>query len=63
MGRWRNLEEIVGDISDSTTWWVAACAPSRGSVVVDGSVPIRDHNRAMGLGHLPDEERPTIAGW
>jgi Mg2+/Co2+ transporter CorB len=32
-----------------------------GSVVVDGSVPIRDLNRAMDW-HLPDEEATTIAG-
>ena len=32
-----------------------------GSVVVDGSVPIRDLNRAMEW-HLPDEEATTIAG-
>ncbi len=32
-----------------------------GSVVVDGSVPIRDLNRAMDW-HLPDEEATTVAG-
>ena len=32
-----------------------------GSVAVDGSVPIRDLNRAMEL-NLPDEEATTIAG-
>jgi Mg2+/Co2+ transporter CorB len=30
-------------------------------VVVDGSVPIRDLNRAMNW-HLPDEEATTVAG-
>ena len=34
---------------------------SRGSVVVDGSVPIRELNRAMSW-HLPDEEATTVAG-
>jgi Mg2+/Co2+ transporter CorB len=32
-----------------------------GSVVVDGSVPIRDLNRALDW-HLPDEEATTVAG-
>jgi Mg2+/Co2+ transporter CorB len=32
-----------------------------GSVVVDGSVPIRDLNRAMDW-NLPDEEATTVAG-
>lgn len=32
-----------------------------GSVVVDGSVPIRDLNRALDW-NLPDEEATTIAG-
>ena len=32
-----------------------------GSVNVDGSVPIRDLNRAMDW-HLPDDEATTIAG-
>src|SRR5262249_35893164 len=34
---------------------------SDGSVVVDGSVPIRDLNRAMDWS-LPDEEATTVAG-
>ncbi|MGH6681963.1 MAG: HlyC/CorC family transporter, partial [Bradyrhizobium sp.] len=42
------LEEIVGDISDEHDVVVAGVrAQSDGSVVVDGSVPIRDLNRAM----------------
>jgi len=45
------LEEIVGDISDEHDV----------VVVVDGSVPIRDLNRAMDW-HLPDEEATTVAG-
>ncbi len=44
------LEEIVGDISDEQDVVVAGVrAQPDGSVVVDGSVPIRDLNRAMGL--------------
>ncbi len=56
------LEEIVGDISDEHDIVVAGVrAQPDGSVVVDGSVPIRDLNRAMDW-HLPDEEATTIAG-
>jgi Mg2+/Co2+ transporter CorB len=56
------LEEIVGDISDEHDVVVAGVrAQADGSVVVDGSVPIRDLNRAMDW-HLPDEEATTIAG-
>jgi Mg2+/Co2+ transporter CorB len=56
------LEEIVGDISDEHDVVVAGVrTQSDGSVVVDGSVPIRDLNRAMGWS-LPDEEATTIAG-
>jgi CBS domain containing-hemolysin-like protein len=56
------LEEIVGDISDEHDVTVAGVrAQPDGSVVVDGSVPIRDLNRAMDW-HLPDEEATTIAG-
>ena len=56
------LEEIVGDISDEHDVVVAGVrAQPDGSVVVDGSVPIRDLNRAMGW-NLPDEEATTIAG-
>jgi CBS domain containing-hemolysin-like protein len=56
------LEEIVGDISDEHDVVVAGVRPQPdGSVVVDGSVPIRDLNRAMDW-HLPDEEATTIAG-
>jgi len=48
------LEEIVGDISDEHDVVVAGVrAQPDGSVVVDGSVPIRDLNRAMDW-HLPD---------
>src|ERR1700738_1353043 len=56
------LEEIVGDISDEHDVVVAGVrAQPDGSVVVDGSVPIRDLNRAMEW-NLPDEEATTIAG-
>ena len=56
------LEEIVGDISDEHDIEVAGVrAQPDGSVVVDGSVPIRDLNRAMDW-HLPDEEATTVAG-
>ena len=56
------LEEIVGDISDEHDVAVAGVRTQPdGSVVVDGSVPIRDLNRAMDW-HLPDEEATTIAG-
>src|SRR5947208_1801985 len=56
------LEEIVGDISDEHDVVVAGVrAQPDGSVVVDGSVPIRDLNRAMDW-RLPDEEPTTVAG-
>lgn len=56
------LEEIVGDISDEHDVVVTGVRQQAdGSVVVDGSVPIRDLNRAMDW-HLPDEEATTIAG-
>jgi Mg2+/Co2+ transporter CorB len=56
------LEEIVGDISDEYDIVVPGVRPQPdGSVTVDGSVPIRDLNRAMEW-DLPDEEATTIAG-
>ncbi len=56
------LEEIVGDISDEHDVVVAGVrVQPDGSVVVDGSVPIRDLNRAMDW-NLPDEEATTVAG-
>lgn len=56
------LEEIVGDISDEHDVVVAGVrAQADGSVVVDGSVPIRDLNRVMDW-HLPDDEAVTVAG-
>jgi Mg2+/Co2+ transporter CorB len=56
------LEEIVGDISDEHDVVVPGLRPQPdGSVTVDGSVPIRDLNRAMEW-NLPDAEATTIAG-
>ena len=56
------LEEIVGDISDEHDVPVPGVRPlPDGSVNVDGSVPIRDLNRAMGWS-LPDDEATTVAG-
>jgi Mg2+/Co2+ transporter CorB len=56
------LEEIVGDIKDEHDVAVQGVRPQPdGSVNVDGSVPIRDLNRAMDW-DLPDEEAVTVAG-
>ena len=56
------LEEIVGEIADEHDLVVQGVRPqSDGSVVVDGSVPIRDLNRALDWS-LPDDEATTIAG-
>lgn len=56
------LEEIVGDISDEHDLVVQGVrAQADGSVIVDGSVPIRDLNRVMAWS-LPDEEATTVAG-
>lgn len=56
------LEEIVGDISDEHDMPLPGLRPQPdGSVNVDGSVPIRDLNRAMDW-NLPDAEATTIAG-
>jgi Mg2+/Co2+ transporter CorB len=56
------IEEIVGDISDEHDVVVAGVRPQAdGAVNVDGSVPIRDLNRAMDW-TLPDAEATTIAG-
>jgi Mg2+/Co2+ transporter CorB len=52
----------VGDIKDEHDLSVQGVRPQpNGSVNVDGSVPIRDLNRAMDW-NLPDEEATTIAG-
>ncbi|GAB4071513.1 HlyC/CorC family transporter [Ancylobacter sonchi] len=56
------LEEIVGDIADEhDVAFTGARRHPDGSVNVEGSVPIRDLNRAMGW-TLPDEEATTLAG-
>jgi magnesium and cobalt exporter, CNNM family len=56
------IEEIVGDIRDEHDEAVLGVRRQRdGSVVVEGSVTIRDLNRAMGW-NLPDEEAATVAG-
>ena len=56
------LEEVVGDISDDRQPDLAGVRKQPdGSIVVDGSVSIRDLNRAMGWS-LPDEDATTLAG-
>jgi magnesium and cobalt exporter, CNNM family len=56
------LEEIVGEIEDEHDVVVAGVtAAEDGSVSVDGSVTIRDLNRAMNW-DLPDDEAVTVAG-
>ena len=56
------IEEIVGDIRDEHDLAVQGVRPQPdGSVVVEGSVPIRDLNRVMAW-DLPDDQATTIAG-
>jgi len=56
------IEEIVGDIADEHDVLVQGVRQQLdGSLIVDGSVTIRDLNRAMDWS-LPDEEAATIAG-
>jgi Mg2+/Co2+ transporter CorB len=56
------LEEIVGEIEDEHDVVVPGVRPGAdGWVIVDGSVTIRDLNRAMNW-ELPDEEAVTVAG-
>jgi len=56
------IEEIVGDISDEHDVEMQGVKQEAdGSIVVDGSVPIRDLNRALDW-NLPDDEATTIAG-
>ena len=56
------IEEIVGDITDETdTASIAARVQPDGSLIVDGTVPIRDVNRMMDW-NIPDDEATTIAG-
>ena len=56
------IEEIVGDITDEhdVTAKGVRSEPS-GAFVIDGTVPIRDLNRAFDW-TLPDDEANTIAG-
>lgn len=56
------LEEIVGDIVDEHDSGVQGLTKQAdGSYIVDGTLPIRDLNRALDW-RLPDEEATTIAG-
>jgi Mg2+/Co2+ transporter CorB len=56
------LEEIVGEIEDEHDVVAAGVTPAEdGSVLVEGSVTIRDLNRAMDW-NLPDDEAVTVAG-
>ncbi|MEW9805641.1 HlyC/CorC family transporter [Mesorhizobium marinum] len=56
------IEEIVGDIADEHDLDMQGVRQEAdGSIVVDGTVPIRDLNRALDW-TLPDEEATTIAG-
>ncbi len=56
------LEEVVGDVSDERDIDIQGVRQEAdGSIVVEGSVAIRDLNRALDWS-LPDEEATTIAG-
>ncbi len=56
------LEEIVGDISDEHDPERPRMRKQKdGSLLIDGTMPIRDLNRALDW-HLPDGEVTTIAG-
>ena len=57
------LEEIVGDIADEhdVADALGVRREANGAFLVDGTVPIRDLNRAMDW-ELPDEEVNTVAG-
>lgn len=56
------IEEIVGEIEDEHDVAVEGVSKEAdGTVLVDGSAPIRDVNRALDW-DLPDEEAVTIAG-
>jgi Mg2+/Co2+ transporter CorB len=56
------IEEIVGEIADEHDVDIQGVKQEAdGSILVDGSVPIRDLNRALDW-TLPDEEATTIAG-
>jgi Mg2+/Co2+ transporter CorB len=56
------LEEIVGDIKDEFDAVATGVRKSKdGSMVIEGSLPLRDINRAFEW-DLPDEEATTLAG-
>lgn len=56
------LEEIVGEIADEHDAPATGVRPQPdGTIVVDGTVAIRDINRMMDW-ELPDEEATTVAG-
>jgi Mg2+/Co2+ transporter CorB len=56
------IEEIVGDITDEMDIASIAARPQAdGSIIVEGSVPLRDLNRLMDW-ELPGEEATTVAG-
>jgi Mg2+/Co2+ transporter CorB len=56
------IEEIVGDIKDEHDVLAQGVRQQAdGSLIVDGSVTIRDLNRAMEW-NLPDDEAATVAG-
>jgi Mg2+/Co2+ transporter CorB len=56
------IEEIVGDIKDEFDAVTTGVRKNRdGSYVIDGSVPLRDLNRAFDW-RLPDDEATTLAG-
>ena len=55
------LEEIVGQIADEHDNDATIRVQPDGSVVVDGTVPIRDLNRQMDW-EIPGEEATTVAG-
>ena len=57
------IEEIVGDISDEHDPFVRGVRPQRdGSIVVEGTVTIRDLNRQFDW-NLSDEWATTVAGY
>lgn len=56
------LEEIVGEIADEHDLDIVGLhQQSDGSTIIDGTIPIRDINRARDW-HLPEDEATTIAG-